>query len=474
MRSFISAIAILFMANTVSYGQTPVNDTHPAATIYIIDPQTNQEILAQSDAAVLFKDAFIDLVKNTNEARMAAHAPGHKTIVITQAAPSQGNAFQITQQARYMNQDMMVYTFSYNVDQNTLYFQDPNTQSWNPVLIQGYNVVNLNNCLALGKFNDLQTADNNTQANDNGDADNAVQVQAQTPPPALQEYQQPPCPVDGYLWQPGYWAFNQYNGGYYWVAGTWVAPPTPGYLWTPPYWGYEGSVYLFHRGYWGVEIGFYGGINYGYGYGGHGFYGGEWAGGHFRYNTAVVNVNTTVVHNTYVDRTVIVNHTTINNTTVNNRTSFNGPGGVTAKPTPTELAVASKPHITDNSQDTKTPASAFKVQGHAAQTAERTAIPANTNTKTTANSSNTFRTPADATGAQKTPANTVNQPKTAANNAPAVKGPNGAPAVPTVPGKGPNAPKVGGNNQQGGNNGRRGNKQQGRNQNNQQSNKKNQ
>ena len=46
----------------------------------------------------------------------------------------------------------------------------------------------------------------------------------------------------------------------------------------------------------------------------------------FRYNTAVVNVNTTVVLNVYVDRTVI------NNTTVANRASFNGPGGVTARP----------------------------------------------------------------------------------------------------------------------------------------------
>jgi hypothetical protein len=27
-------------------------------------------------------------------------------------------------------------------------------------------------------------------------------------------------------------------------------------------------VYRFHRGYWGRHVGYYGGVNYGYGYGG--------------------------------------------------------------------------------------------------------------------------------------------------------------------------------------------------------------
>jgi hypothetical protein len=31
-------------------------------------------------------------------------------------------------------------------------------------------------------------------------------LQAQEPPPALPEYSQPPCPGNGYLWTPGYWA----------------------------------------------------------------------------------------------------------------------------------------------------------------------------------------------------------------------------------------------------------------------------
>src|SRR5580704_16906373 len=39
-------------------------------------------------------------------------------------------------------------------------------------------------------------------------------------PPDLPVYDQPPCPGDGYLWTPGYWAWG--NSDYYWVPGTWV------------------------------------------------------------------------------------------------------------------------------------------------------------------------------------------------------------------------------------------------------------
>ncbi len=161
-------------------------------------------------------------------------------------------------------------------------------------------------------------------------------------PPPLPVYEQPPCPVDGYLWTPGYWAYDDVDG-YYWVPGAWVAPPQPGYLWTPGYWGYDGGFYRFHRGYWGPHIGYYGGINYGFGYIGVGFVGGEWFGGHFRYNTAVVNVNRTVVRNTYVNRTVI------NNVTVN-RTSFNGPGGISAQPRPQERMAMNERHIQPTGQ----------------------------------------------------------------------------------------------------------------------------
>ncbi|MDR3716291.1 MAG: hypothetical protein P4L51_26095 [Puia sp.] len=167
-----------------------------------------------------------------------------------------------------------------------------------------------------------------------------ISISARIAPPALPVYTQPPCPVDGYLWTPGYWAYDDIDG-YYWVPGVWVSPPVVGYLWTPCYWGYAGGVYGWHPGYWGPHVGFYGGVNYGYGYGGSGFVGGGWYGGHYRYNTAVVNVNTTVVRNTYIDRTV-VNNTTV----VNNHTSFNGgPGGIAARPTPQEQVAMNERHV---------------------------------------------------------------------------------------------------------------------------------
>jgi hypothetical protein len=157
-------------------------------------------------------------------------------------------------------------------------------------------------------------------------------------PPVLPVYTQPLCPGDGYLWNPGYWAYGE--AGYYWVPGVWVRPPQVGLLWTPGYWGWGGGVYVFHAGYWGPHVGFYGGVNYGFGYGGNGFYGGRWEGGRFAYNTAVVNVNTTVIHNTYVDRTVI------NHNTVYNRTSFNGgTGGIQARPSVQEASFARENHI---------------------------------------------------------------------------------------------------------------------------------
>ena len=157
-------------------------------------------------------------------------------------------------------------------------------------------------------------------------------------PPALPVYEQPLCPGDGYLWTPGYWAYDP-DYGYYWVPGTWVEAPEPGYLWTPGWWGWENNAYLFHDGYWATEVGFYGGVNYGFGYFGTGFGGGRWDGGFFRYNTAVLNVNTTIIHNTYIDRTVI------NNVTIN-RVSYNGgQGGITTRPTPQQQRVAQIRHI---------------------------------------------------------------------------------------------------------------------------------
>src|SRR5215471_97929 len=84
-------------------------------------------------------------------------------------------------------------------------------------------------------------------------------------PPALPVYVQPPC-------------------------------PTPGYIWTPGYWAWSGASFIFHEGYWGPVVGFYGGINYGFGYFGEGYQGGRWNNGQFYYNRTVNNINITNIH----------------------------------------------------------------------------------------------------------------------------------------------------------------------------------
>jgi hypothetical protein len=157
-------------------------------------------------------------------------------------------------------------------------------------------------------------------------------------PPALPVYVQPVAPGDGYLWNPGYWAYGP-ETGYYWVPGVWVQPPQVGLLWTPGYWGWGGGLYAWHEGYWGPHVGFYGGINYGFGYSGVGFFGGRWEGGHFAYNTAVMRVNTTIIHNTYVDNT----HIGVN---VGVHTAFNGgAGGVQARASVQEQQWSHENHI---------------------------------------------------------------------------------------------------------------------------------
>ena len=67
-------------------------------------------------------------------------------------------------------------------------------------------------------------------------------------------------------------------------------PPYSGALWTPGYWGDGDGGYFWNAGYWGPVVGFYGGIDYGFGYFGTGFYGGYWNGGNFFYNRAYWNV----------------------------------------------------------------------------------------------------------------------------------------------------------------------------------------
>jgi hypothetical protein len=167
----------------------------------------------------------------------------------------------------------------------------------------------------------------------------AIGISVGFPPPELPVYVQPICPGEGYIWTPGYWAWDPDYEDYYWVPGTWVLAPEVGYLWTPGYWAWGGSAFVFYEGYWGPVVGYYGGIVYGYGYFGHGYDGGRWDGGRFYYNRTVNNINVTEIHNVYNTRVV-------NNNINVTRVSYNGGnGGVRADPTPQEQAASRERHI---------------------------------------------------------------------------------------------------------------------------------
>jgi hypothetical protein len=83
-------------------------------------------------------------------------------------------------------------------------------------------------------------------------------------------------------------------------------------------------------------VGYYGGINYGFGYGGRGYAGGRWVGNVFAYNRAVNNVNVSVFPHVYDEPEV--NHGGLG------RVSYNGgPGGTNSVPTAQErLATQSR------------------------------------------------------------------------------------------------------------------------------------
>jgi len=164
-----------------------------------------------------------------------------------------------------------------------------------------------------------------------------VVIQVGFAPPPLPVYVQPICPGDGYIWTPGYWAWDADGDDYYWVPGTWVLAPEVGFFWTPGWWGWGNGFYIWHRGYWGPHVGFYGGINYGFGYFGTGFVGGRWDHDHFYYNREVTNINVNVIHNVYNERV---------NVREESHVSFNGGhGGLDARPTREEEAFEHERHI---------------------------------------------------------------------------------------------------------------------------------
>ncbi len=158
-------------------------------------------------------------------------------------------------------------------------------------------------------------------------------VQSDQAPPPLPDYVQPPLPGDGYIWTPGYWAWDP-QIGYYWVPGAWTMPPYVGALWTPGWWGFHNGGYFFFAGYWGPYIGYYGGINYGFGYIGRGYEGGYWRDHRFQYNASV---NIITIRNVSVYSHAVASPSA--------RYSFNGPGGARLRPAPAELSAMRQPRV---------------------------------------------------------------------------------------------------------------------------------
>jgi hypothetical protein len=189
----------------------------------------------------------------------------------------------------------------------------------------GQNMANPDN----GAYQDAQAYE---QLDEEGQAPPAEY--ADQPPPQLPEYDQPIAPAPNYIWTPGYWYWAP--AGYYWIPGAWCAPPYYGALWTPGYWRWYHNRWGFFPGYWGPYIGFYGGINYGFGYTGYGYDGGYWRGNSFYYNSAVNRINVNITH--VYTRNVVVNN--------NTRVSYNGGrGGIAVRPQPAELAAMRGPRV---------------------------------------------------------------------------------------------------------------------------------
>jgi hypothetical protein len=114
--------------------------------------------------------------------------------------------------------------------------------------------------------------------------------------------------------------------------------PQVGFLWTPGWWGWNDGGYVWHAGFWGPQIGFYGGIDYGFGYPGHGYEGGYWRGNQFYYNRSVNNItNVTNITNVY-NKTVV-------NTSVNHVSYNGGQGGVRVQPSAQERAAEQERHV---------------------------------------------------------------------------------------------------------------------------------
>ena len=188
--------------------------------------------------------------------------------------------------------------------------------------------------VATNATNAVEPASDQSQAagNQSLPPSSEYQAVAQSAPPALPAYDQPPIPGPGYLWTPGYWAYGRRRRrlllGARHLGG---APVSLACFGRPAIGAIVGGAYAFNAGYWGPHIGFYGGIDYGYGYGGNGYAGGRWQGDQFYYNSQANNLGAARIAATYSQA---VAESAV-------RVSFNGgPGGLRVAPMQADFAAA--------------------------------------------------------------------------------------------------------------------------------------
>ena len=147
---------------------------------------------------------------------------------------------------------------------------------------------------------------------------------------------QPPPPADGYIWSARLLEPEPQRlllgAGRLGAGAVYRRAVDAGLL------GFRGRHLSVARRLLGPHIGFYGGINYGFGYIGIGFVGGYWNHDRYFYNRAVTNVNVTHITNVYTHNVVV-------NNIDNRRISYNGgPNGIRRIADPREAAALKSPH----------------------------------------------------------------------------------------------------------------------------------
>ena len=98
-----------------------------------------------------------------------------------------------------------------------------------------------------------------------------VQLYIGSAPPAPL-YERAPAVRRGYVWSPGYWAWNGHR--HHWVTGTYIVE-RPGYVYAPPAWQQRGGRWYMEQGRWSSRGDHYAGN----GYGRQGFYDNGYRGG---------------------------------------------------------------------------------------------------------------------------------------------------------------------------------------------------